>query len=406
MAEPKNMESKTVHTTEELVKRSLTAARMSALFHRRVMENEELDIRDRKYLMEQFKNTLEKPMKENEARLSHARNYLRKKGMLGNGTGITGLIEQVQAGLSAGSETRASEAVALGTAVTKYIPAAPFTKEAINAAIELTAWLFAPDVLFSGAHYAHILKERYPEFCLLLCLCEIITCAETPIGMHEYLHRQTGEVMEREKRLDEIDGSIDDLEAFTWSILNENARLEQEIRDLKGEGPLAELTLANEQIASLKEKLRKKDAVIEKQKGQLNKMPAVPAEDHMETAAISDAEEPVKNPLPELPETGVAFFGGHTNLVKKIRERHPGWKFYDEDNLATMFPKDLKDTLAILYTEHMPHKLFYAYMKNRTDTTRQIFASGTNLDRLETGIREDLQALLPKEKMEKEADEA
>ncbi len=109
------------------------------------------------------------------------------------------------------------------------------------------------------------------------------------------------------------------------------------------------------------------------------------AEEQEEPRIEAQVFEPVD--LPELPETGVAFFGGHPNFTKKVEALHHDWKYYqDESGIGFNFGTGIN--LIIIRSEHISHSLFAKAMQLK-DQIPVIYSSATNIDMLEDELKQE-----------------
>lgn len=99
-----------------------------------------------------------------------------------------------------------------------------------------------------------------------------------------------------------------------------------------------------------------------------------------ETAAMLDDAG-----LPELPESGIIFAGGHRNMTKKLMQDHPGWTFIDGRDVN--FPEFRNPVMVFFWDQHISHPTFYRVRKFAPPSVPQAYLKSTNLDMLETEMR-------------------
>ncbi len=85
--------------------------------------------------------------------------------------------------------------------------------------------------------------------------------------------------------------------------------------------------------------------------------------------------------LPELPDSGIVFLGGHTRLIKYLRARHPTWVFQPAETARTASYGDA--SAVFLYARHMSHSAQLHAEKELGASKIIPIYSGTNLDKLE-----------------------
>lgn len=89
--------------------------------------------------------------------------------------------------------------------------------------------------------------------------------------------------------------------------------------------------------------------------------------------------------LPELPEAGVIFAGGHPNMTKKLMQDHPGWTFIDGRDVN--FPEFRNPIMIFFWDQHISHPTFHRVRKFAPASVPQAYLKSTNLDMLENEMR-------------------
>lgn len=97
--------------------------------------------------------------------------------------------------------------------------------------------------------------------------------------------------------------------------------------------------------------------------------------------------------LPELPEDGVIFAGGHPNMTKKLRQDHPGWTFIDGGDVN--FPEFRGPAIIFFWDKHMCHPMWHRVRKFAPPGAPQAYLKSTNLDMLEAEMRRAWSAMCP-----------
>ncbi len=99
--------------------------------------------------------------------------------------------------------------------------------------------------------------------------------------------------------------------------------------------------------------------------------------------------------LPELPDTGIMFVGGHPNFLKKLRELYPNWIYLTHKNAPERMSQYSKLSACFICDEHMCHPLFYNVMASVKSTgIPYSYVKATNLDRAITEMRQDFADML------------
>lgn len=95
--------------------------------------------------------------------------------------------------------------------------------------------------------------------------------------------------------------------------------------------------------------------------------------------------------LPELPESNVIFIGGHPNMTKKLAQDHPDWKFIDggDRNFAEF---RTQPEILFFWDMHLSHPCWQRARKFLSPQTPVAYVKSTNLDLLETEMRQQYAA--------------
>ena len=90
-----------------------------------------------------------------------------------------------------------------------------------------------------------------------------------------------------------------------------------------------------------------------------------------------------------IPKKGVLFLGGHQNMVKKLQQRYPKWRFITDDYFGHR--GSMEQLIVFFWTAHCSHKMMqFVYSKlNRNATV--YYVTATNLDMLENEMINALQ---------------
>lgn len=99
--------------------------------------------------------------------------------------------------------------------------------------------------------------------------------------------------------------------------------------------------------------------------------------------------------LPELPDTGIMFVGGHPNFLKKLRELYPNWIYLTHKSAPERMSQYSKLSACFICDEHMCHPLFYNVMGSvKSAGIPYSYVKATNLDRAITEMRQDFADML------------
>lgn len=137
------------------------------------------------------------------------------------------------------------------------------------------------------------------------------------------------------------------------------------------------------------ETLQKKIRILEQENSLLQQAllaaEGAEEEDHIES-------EPADNEVVadwseiELPKTNVLFLGGHTNLVKKLKEQYPDWTYLG-DETKTKAKSDRKVDICFFWSKHLSHRAVQIIRGNIMDDYPTVYVEATNLRRLEQEMK-------------------
>ena len=181
-----------------------------------------------------------------------------------------------------------------------------------------------------------------------------------------------------------------------------------------------ELAAAKEEIEALKAKLRKKEnenAYLERQIESLmtfddkDESPA-DAREVVQSKALTEtepSEEDIEEEFARLERIRkwlsgkkIALFGGHENLISKIKEQYPGWLFIGAHGKAKKEQLSGKDAIVFL-TDHLAHATFNTARDTAAASDVPVcYVHGTNVDMLTENIYKAVSDAISYKKDEKE----
>lgn len=113
-------------------------------------------------------------------------------------------------------------------------------------------------------------------------------------------------------------------------------------------------------------------------------------DDLLDSYVVDDADVNEPEELPELPDTGIMFVGGHPNFLKKLREVYPDWSYITKENVPERLRQYSKQKMCYIYTAHTSHPIYWGVINAlRNCDTPYSYIKGTNLDRVITEMRQD-----------------
>lgn len=169
----------------------------------------------------------------------------------------------------------------------------------------------------------------------------------------------------------------------TDSLISENRKKEEELLSLRKQvDSLLESRVTEEsnEVRFLKRQVKDLSLQLEKLQSLVETLP--PEEE--EEKQLDNAEEKVLLPLPE---EGVVFCGGRSNLIAKLSKRFPKWDFISADASLTTIKWPDAD-LVFVFTSYCSHKFWYK-MKASIGNTPLLYLNTTNnIDLLEKQMQE------------------
>lgn len=90
--------------------------------------------------------------------------------------------------------------------------------------------------------------------------------------------------------------------------------------------------------------------------------------------------------LPDIPNTGIVFIGGHTNMVKKLANAHPEWTFIDGNDKD--FPEFKKPLCVFFWDKHLSHPVFHRAKSFMPAGTPVVYLKSTNPERLKQEMKQ------------------
>ena len=208
-------------------------------------------------------------------------------------------------------------------------------------------------------------------------------------------------VREAENKKKKIEKSPDGCNDELLEVMKENAALQEQIQILKSRlekvtenaqklnSMLTQRNLEHgKEIIVAEAKKREEMDILQK------KLDGMHAENLLLRGMLSSPEneednieiEQEESVESELPESGVLFLGGHTNMVKKLRQIHPGWSYLGDENIPQLMT-DRRVEVCVVWTKHLSHKVTRARNRNIKGHFPIVYVTSTNLELLEKEMR-------------------
>ena len=136
----------------------------------------------------------------------------------------------------------------------------------------------------------------------------------------------------------------------------------------------AAISRLNDKISGLQTDLGTAHEELEKYRNALDQRDRVISE-------LSENTPDREEDLLPLPEDNVIFFGGHPNMIKKLKDAHPGWQFIDGTNKN--FTDFTPPALILFWDKHMVHPAWQRAMRLIGPSTVRVYLKSTNPELLE-----------------------
>jgi len=270
-----------------------------------------------------------------------------------------------------------------------------FTAEEWEFAIEFGVILARPDQFVDPAvkTFAPVLDECIPFIWLCLLLKHAVNEVQFRNSILDRIEKagdmartitELNEQLEREQKKSADTAKSAESAKAAWDAERDRARRELLRVEHEKDAQLAKMArLANalqDEVSALTSRLQGGEAV--------------PEDNCLEGQAAepSSAEETQAEPLPE---RGVLFLGGHSNLIGKLKAVHPGWTYINTTDYAK---KEVGQNIRLVFVwpNYLGHALMWRVYASLPEDIPTIFLSASNLQRLEREMREGYQKTLEK----------
>lgn len=102
---------------------------------------------------------------------------------------------------------------------------------------------------------------------------------------------------------------------------------------------------------------------------------------------VSGGDAAGRAELPELPATRITVIGGRPQVIAKLRQLHPGWKFLQTSDMYTQVWDYGPMECVFCFTNNISHKLFWT-VRQALAGTPICHVTASNIDRVEREFRE------------------
>lgn len=178
----------------------------------------------------------------------------------------------------------------------------------------------------------------------------------------------------------------------------ENRKIQESSDSKTAREQMLRVKAENERLYMDNLRLGKKIAALENEIQRLKSVPSEGIKDNAEKPEVSDIkvlEEPEVRaeeeniPVNPFPVKGVVFFGGHPNLVNKLRQVHPKWTFVNPESPKSqngLTYSKANISVMIVHSKHASHSQWDLITNNIPSETPILFVSTSNLDSIESEI--------------------
>lgn len=333
-----------------------------------------------------------------EKRLEHGLKNLKQKGLWSDGMRSLSDLTKKKNLTDAYTMVRVVWAH-MGDAMAQIGNQADLDDNSWKIGLELAFMQHAPDVFKSDQLFGLRIREIYPYIAVNAVMAAYAAKLGQVLSSDAYIKEISEFIFAKHANNPEIMSKMfEDIEAiYADEIKNvdqENRRLKDRVEKLEAENHDLRTKLEKANQANNPEQRQMEKLTDEK--GKLAELLAeAQSQANLYRNAMTDRDRRISDLSARIaqservlippPDDNVIFLGGHINLVNKLKERHPNWKFIDGDD--NNFPEFTQSpALIIFWDKHMSHSAGLRIRSLIAPSTKTIYAHSTNLDLLESEI--------------------
>lgn len=178
----------------------------------------------------------------------------------------------------------------------------------------------------------------------------------------------------------------------------ENRKIQESSESKTAREQMLRAKAENERLYMDNLRLGKKIAALENEVRRLKSDSSEDVKDNAEKPEASDVKVPEEPevkaeeeiiPVEPFPVKGVVFFGGHPNLVNKLRQVHPKWTFVNPESPKSqngLTYSNANISVMIVHSKHASHSQWDLITNKIPAETPILFVSTSNLDSIESEI--------------------
>lgn len=323
--------------------------------------------------------TLKRP-ENNEARVKHALRRMRDKGAVFD---RIPWIEDLERWGNMTEEQKAAIMIAISCVYDgdESIFESPISDELWYKAIDISMFFTERELFLSDSMYGRAVMDHLPHIYFFAVLFGGMSFQSDRTSKDQQA-KVMNAVMELSKGMD-LDGLMAEIEESDVKL----ARTENENRCLREQLKRAEKAAASADASStpLRKEIERLTAEADALREKLADAEERALEEREAAARYGSMLEESGQALYELPEDGIAFVGGHVNLVNKLKLMHPGWRFVSGEYHSTA-AFSACDAMFV-YSDHMCHVVFENIKRLRDKGMPMLYVHGMNPDMLEQDMR-------------------
>lgn len=325
-------------------------------------------------------------------RYYHALKRLKEKGLYAENTKDlrTKMEDRSRIGLPTAFDMSIFGAV---TDINERYFSVPISDDIWIRAIELTMFFMEPDTYkdYDAMFARHLSQDKDIDLIYFMAYM---------LAFSKYASDENKKYRDKVKHLDMLDTQADEIERLKKQLADaesrcsetnrKNTALSAEMGEQKREYD-KKINALEHDIVDIKKDMTEELNFVKRMNARL--LGLTPTQDALEDAEDAmnfqfedgDKSEDIEVFPNPLPESGVLFLGGHVNLVNKLRQRHPGWRYQSDNQFTATATTSIK--LVFMWSDHMSHSLQDRVFSIIKDVP-VLYLKATNLNRLEHEMKQ------------------
>lgn len=214
----------------------------------------------------------------------------------------------------------------------------------------------------------------------IICMSSV----RSKVHQQEAIKNEAVRCREQEKILAKIDwerqnteNEISILQGRLERAVSKNQELKDSIEKIYAECQRESLSVEAKNRKTISD-LKKQVLSLEEENNALKR--GYSERSHLNEDAVDEHENLVDQAV--LPKERVLFLGGHENMLKKLRQRYPGWTYIGDENFSQM-SLNLSIDICFVWYKHLSHKVTEMVQRKTKGIVPVIYLNATNMDYLE-----------------------